>query len=168
MIILLLILGLAVFFDLRSRRIPNVLVAAGLPAGFILAAVANGLDGLLGSLAGAGIGIGVFLPFFVFRLIGAGDVKLFGVVGAFVGQAHIFQVLLYSLIAGGVVGVGALLLSGNTGRALHNFRVFFVSVVLRMQHEVMPLSELAAQSAVRIPYALAIAAGVLVWLGLNP
>jgi prepilin peptidase CpaA len=96
------VIGLAAFFDMEWRRIPNWLILFGL-------SVALGISGLRGmneiyqSLFGIGIGIGILFIPFALRWIGAGDVKFLGVMGAFVGPYLLPRVLWYSiLITGGM------------------------------------------------------------------
>lgn len=82
------------------RRIPNWLILLSL-------IVALGLNGLRGmtefyqSLIGIGVGIGILFIPFAFRWIGAGDVKLLGVMGAFVGPYLLPRVLWYSILVTG-------------------------------------------------------------------
>src|SRR5213594_4005417 len=68
--------------DARTRRIPNALVAAGASAGLILNSWTGGGEGLTRSLLGLVAGFCVYLPFFLLRGMGGGDVKLMGALGA--------------------------------------------------------------------------------------
>lgn len=167
-LILLCVLAVAVVYDLRERRIPNWLILAGLPAGIITSWFGGGVEATLSAVAAAGAGMAIFIPFFAARLIGAGDVKLIGVVGAFVGLHGIFPILLYTMMAGGILGLIAVVASRTTEKFFGNLKLFFVASVMRVQNDVIPLSTLANASAVRIPYAVAIAAGVIIWkLGIS-
>src|SRR5262245_7652783 len=79
-------LAIAVWSDVKSRRIPNKLVLAGtivafalqtvLPAGAGLLNPQGGSLGFLSALAGFGVGFAVLLPVYLMRAMGAGDVKL--------------------------------------------------------------------------------------------
>lgn len=164
MALLLFLLACAVICDIRARRIPNGLIAIGFPAGVICSYWSLGPNAALSALAAAAVAMLFFMPAFAVRLIGAGDVKLMGMVGTFVGWSGIFPVLLYTLMAGGLLGLAAVLASGSARRLLNNLKVLLVATVLRVQGDVLPLSELASQSAVRIPYAVAISAGVVIWM----
>ena len=90
------------------RRIPNWLILFGL-------SVALGLNGLRGmnevyqSLLGIGVGIGVLFIPFAFRWIGAGDVKLLGVMGAFVGPYLLPRVLWYAAMVTGLMALLSLI-----------------------------------------------------------
>ena len=85
---LLLLVPMAVFimyYDLRYRRIPNILVAGLLIGGLTINISFGGVSGGLASIEGLGL---AFLPMFLIHLfgaMGAGDVKLFGAVCAVVG-----------------------------------------------------------------------------------
>lgn len=98
------VIGLAAFFDMEWRRIPNWLILIGL-------SMALGLNGLRGitelnlSLLGVGVGIGILFIPFAFRWIGAGDVKLLGVMGAFVGPYLVPRVLWYSILIMGAMAI---------------------------------------------------------------
>lgn len=74
-------------YDFRQRRVPNWLVLAG--AFLALAALAWGAGPLgrdwTAALLGAGVGFGFLLPFYAFRLMGAGDVKFAGALGLWLG-----------------------------------------------------------------------------------
>lgn len=164
MVFLLLILGVAVYFDLRERRIPNFLIVVGLPAGLIHSATQHGFDGLTASLWGLLVAGGVLFPFFAVRMVGAGDVKLMAVVGAFVGLDDVWRVVLYVFLAGGIIGVIGVLAAGTTRQFFWNLKLWFHSLVFRGRGNVMAVSDIAAQSASRIPYALAIGAGTATWM----
>lgn len=75
----------AVYFDLRTFKIPNILCLGGIIFGLLYRLI-------LLDYRGVGIGVlGVVLPvvicflLFAFRIIGAGDIKLMSAIGAFVG-----------------------------------------------------------------------------------
>lgn len=164
LVILLTILGLAVLFDLRERRIPNVLIVLGLVAGVVGSFMTEGTPGFLDSLGGMVLGMALFLPFFIPRLVGAGDVKLFGVVGGFVGLGAVLPVFFFTLILGGVLGILAVSLSHRWTTFFGNLKVFLISIQYGVKGAEMALSDVATQSAVRIPYAVAIAMGSIVWI----
>jgi len=75
----------AVWSDTRAHRIPNWLVITLLSAGLIVQTSVNGTPGILSWLGGAAVGTAAFLPFYMGRGMGAGDVKLMGAVGSTLG-----------------------------------------------------------------------------------
>ncbi len=162
--LVLLILLLATVFDLRERRIPNALIVCSLAAALACAMLTGDLSALLTALAGAGIGLLVLLPFFVLHLVGAGDVKLMGVVGAFLGAPALLPITIYTFIAGGLLAVAAILQARTGQQTLHSLRLMLFATAARVRGIDIRLSEIGLASTTRVPYALAITAGVVVWL----
>lgn len=115
-------LAVASYTDTRWRRIPNWITYSALGWGILLNLVASltyvvmsdsaatvsrilGAIGLEASLCGAAACFSVVLVMYVFRVAGAGDVKLAAVVGSQLGLQLGLQVLLYTYIwAGMLVG----------------------------------------------------------------
>lgn len=100
-LILALVLVAATASDLRSRRIPNLLTYPAMLLGLALGATTHGMPGLLSALAGLGLGLGLMLVPFLFGVMGAGDVKLMAVVGAFLGAGGVLWAFLFTSLAGG-------------------------------------------------------------------
>jgi prepilin peptidase CpaA len=97
--------GVGAAIDLRTRRIPNVVTFGGATAAFAYFVYTSGLTGLGLSAAGWATGIGLFLPIFLLGGMGAGDVKLLGAVGAWLGPNGALLCALYSILAGGVLAL---------------------------------------------------------------
>ena len=72
-------------WDLRTRRIPNWLMLAGLIAGFVLNGLLFGVQGLETAALGMLIGFGIYLVLYLLHAMGAGDVKFMAAVGSLVG-----------------------------------------------------------------------------------
>jgi prepilin peptidase CpaA len=108
------VLAVATFTDLRSRRIPNWLVFPFLLAGILVSpwrhdwpGVRQGFwHGLGQSFGGFGIGLLVCGIFFWMGGMGAGDVKLFAAIGAWIGPAQLFVAMVITGLAGGVMVLG--------------------------------------------------------------
>ena len=75
------LLGVAVWSDVREHRISNWLVLAVLGSGFVIQILGNGAMGIVYALGGVAVGLAFFLPFYIGRGMGAGDVKLMGAAG---------------------------------------------------------------------------------------
>lgn len=156
-----LFLLLAVGHDFRHRRIPNSLVAAGMLAAMACAGAADGI-GLRLALAGMALGLLSLLPLYALGGLGAGDVKLMAMVGAFIGPQGMPLALLATLLAGGALTLTVTLCQGTTRQMLHNVRDMLCSAWWRLACREMPRIDPVPASAGRMPYALAIASGV--WL----
>lgn len=151
---------IACITDLRARRIPNVLTFGAAAAGLCCQVWTLGLSGVLHGAGGWLLGVAIFLPLFLLRSMGGGDVKLMGALGAWLGARDVFWVALYAALAGGVMAVVVALwhrrlrLSvGNVGMLLWYWRSVGVK----------PLPELTleASQGPRLAYAFPILAGVV-------
>jgi prepilin signal peptidase PulO-like enzyme (type II secretory pathway) len=104
--------------DLEHHRVLNVMT---LPAA--LAALAfsllPGAPTPLDALLGGAVGLGLFLVIFVIGRgkLGAGDVKLAGVIGLMTGYPYVTIALLAGVVLGGVVALGLLALRCATRKS---------------------------------------------------
>lgn len=163
----------ALVTDVRQQRISNILIVFALGAGVLvnvlgpeafkrsagLFTYAPGALGLKGALLGALAGLAIFLPLYVLGAMGAGDVKLMAGIGSFVGPATLVNLALFVLIMGGVLAVGRMLWKGNSRKVLGNVG----TVLLPPFATGVPRFNPATQSADRMPYVLAIVAGLLAY-----
>lgn len=171
-----LLLAVAVWRDIQSHRIPNRLVLSGLLLGLtcngllpLLAQAPIAQVGTLGwtdSLLGALAGLAVLLPMYLLRALGAGDVKLLAMVGAFIGPQAVLGAALGTLVAGGVLALAAALRWRVVGLMLGNVKTMVQSGVVQLGAGEAPRMVQPGASAGQLPYAIAIAAGTvgyLVW-----
>jgi prepilin peptidase CpaA len=158
-IIMGLMLLVAVVFDQRERRIPNVLILVALILGTGWNTFAGSLDGLLFSIKGLLAGIALLFIPFAMGGMGAGDVKLLGVVGAFKGALFAFHTFIFMALWGGLIAVILLIAKGELGKTLHRLWAGFLLALFKVQK--MKYSVEASNSGVYFPYALAIALGAV-------
>ncbi|MBJ9592481.1 prepilin peptidase [Burkholderia seminalis] len=86
--------------DIRHRRIPNSLVIGGFVAAFVLSGHNPFGISVNQALVGVLIGLISLFPFFVLRVMGAADVKVFAVLGAWCGaHALLWLWIVASLLA---------------------------------------------------------------------
>lgn len=163
----------ALVFDLRQRRIPNVVVLLALASGLLinligpqtwqsgaaLLTVYPSALGAKGALLGALTGLAVFLPFYLLRAMGAGDVKLMAGIGSFVGPTTAINVALFILVTGGVLAVVRMVWVRKTQLVLFNV----VTALGQWVPGSVARFDAATQSADRMPYALAMAGGLLAY-----
>lgn len=171
--LLICLLGIAVFTDLSARRIPNVLVMFGVAAALVtqlLPVTAHpfgsvSATGVLASVfGGAGIGFVIMFPPYLLRGMGAGDVKLMMMVGAFLGPSQTAGAALLSLLAGGVLAIAMALWHGSCWQVTSNLRYMLTVAAHRLAGGAAPAFEPLQQTAGRMPYAVAIAAGTILQL----
>jgi len=155
----------ACWFDVRARRIPNWLTFPAAALGFIAATVAHGSHGAVSSAAGLLVGVAIFFPLFFLKGLGAGDVKLMGALGAWLGTSKIFGVAFYTSLAGGILAL-ALIVRHRYGRQAA--RNLWLLLTHWRVAGMKPLDELTLETSAgpKLPYALPIAAGVTLafWL----
>jgi prepilin peptidase CpaA len=106
------VVAVATFTDLRSRRIPNWLVLPFLPLGVAVSGWLGGWHGVVQSLEGLGLGILVFGVLFWMGGMGAGDVKLCAAIGAWIGPGQLMIALVLTGLAGGVMVLGWAIYAG--------------------------------------------------------
>jgi prepilin peptidase CpaA len=145
--------------DLRSRRIPNWLTVPAFIVGVLANTALSGWVGLKTSLLGALVGLGLLLPFVLVRSLGAGDWKLAGALGAFVGPSSLVDLLLLSVFVAGVMAAALIIYKGRVRHTLRNIGHILVSLVtFRLPGHRVSLDN---PESLKVPYGLALAFSVL-------
>lgn len=167
----------AVVTDVRARRISNLLVLAGLAAALALQAVVVpgaglfsvpfGAIGLLSSLGGALLGLALLLPIYALGAMGAGDVKLMAMVGAFIGPQEIIGATLATLLAGGVLALAFSIKQRTLRRVLGNVKHMMFGGFLRLISGGGARIDAPATATGQLPYAIAIATGTLGYIAFS-
>lgn len=148
------LLVVACISDLRTRRIPNLLVLITALAGTVFAVLTKSWSaGLIQAGAGLGTGLAVWLPFYVLGMLGAGDVKLFAAASTFLGPRSAIEASLYTALYGGVLALAYMLARSGVASTL-------IRVSQGVRQPELLRNDPTSQRR-RMPYALAIAAGVL-------
>ena len=106
----------AVSEDVKAFKIPNRLIIAGYIAGVIMLVIRGFSGEHIGNyITGTLVGLSEMLIFYIIKAVGAGDVKLFAVLGLLLGKTLITQLLIVSLVTGGITGFVELCIK-KTGR----------------------------------------------------
>lgn len=161
--LLLVALALAVAaatIDVQQHRIPNRLTYPGIALGLVVRGVLFGWKGLVTGVAGCLLAGGIMFFFYAVRAMGAGDVKLMAALGSWIGPRHSVAVLLATAIFGGVLAIAYAVYRRRIGSTLKN-----VGSVLKFHAwaglQAHPDLNLDNPAALRMPYGLAIALGML-------
>lgn len=166
LVMLVLLLLAATVVDMRERRIPNWLIASGIACAIAFHGMSPQGDGIAFALSGLAVGMATLLPMYVLRVMGAGDVKLMGMTGAFLGTTGVLGALLASLAAGGILALAMAAGKRMLPQLLANLRGIAV------QYHISYLSRDSSRivhhtaSVGNMPYAIAITAGTLAQLTL--
>ncbi len=118
--------GWAGWLDWRTRKIPNWLTVPALLVGLVMSA-ALGRPGLKSSLEGTGICLAILLPFVLMRALGAGDWKLMGALGAFLGFYPVIVVLIGTILIAGLMSVVEVIRQRKVRETLRNLWMLFVA-----------------------------------------
>jgi prepilin peptidase CpaA len=152
----------ACWTDLRTRRIPNLLTFSAAALGLVFHAFFSG-HGPLTALAGWLTGVLLFSPLFLLRGMGAGDLKLLGAFGAWLGPLMAVRIGLWSALAGGVLAILVALLHGYAGQAIRNLRLLLTHWRIA---GITPLDSLTLDKGTgpRLAYAVPLMVGLMVAL----
>ena len=145
-----------IYYDVRYRRIPNVLVLGLLIGGFTINISFGGFGGALTSLEGFAL---AFVPMFLIHLfgaMGAGDVKLFGAVGSVIGVSMVPLTFVVVVMLGAALAVYTMLRSGTVFSTLHGVLRIFVGIMPGWE---MPRFAIPPDRKHTIPYGVAIMLG---------
>ena len=156
-------LVVGVVTDVRSRRIPNILVLWLLGLGAVGALMhwstaASPTDAVLGGLTG----LGLWLPFWLLGLLGAGDVKYFAAASVWVGPPLAWRAALLAALLGGVMSVAVLVYRRGVRQTLGE-------IALQARHASVILADANAGNSdakqrtfpYALPMAIALAVAVL-------
>lgn len=152
----------AAFYDLRYRRIPNWLNLSGLILGFGLNLFFFHLHGAV--IAGEGLlfAIAVYMPLYMLRGMGAGDVKLMAAVGAMVGPGNWVEILIGTALIGGVAGATYASIKGRFSETCCNVHFILKDLVqFRAPHKTNPELDFRNPASLRMPHGVMIAIGSL-------
>jgi prepilin peptidase CpaA len=151
----------ACLYDVSTSRIPNALTFTTAALGLLFHALSPTGAGWSHASLGLLAGLAVFFPMFALGAMGAGDVKLMAAVGAWIGALPILNVALYGSVAGGVLAVIVALRRSYLRQALTNVKML---LTYWWVEGIKPFPSLTLESkdTLRLPYALAIAAGLAV------
>ena len=150
----------AALLDWRSRRIPNWLTVPGLLIGVGTHSMLTGWHGTVFALEGAALALILLLPLVLLRALGAGDWKLMGAVGAFLGPMLFLFVLLGSVFASGIMAVVQVLRVGRVMETLRNMGILvkgFFAFGLKKN----PQISLDNPRLLKLPFGVAVAAATI-------
>jgi len=169
-LLLFVVVLICLYTDLTARKIYNPVVVAGMLGAVVLNIIRLGFfEGVLFASAGLLAGLALLIVPFICGVLGAGDVKMLGMIGAFTGPELAVQVLLASALAGGSYALVVLLIGKRPlWRLKKTLTGLFFFAVTRSPLYLKTLED-KKSTADAIPYGAALAAGVLTvyFLGLR-
>ncbi len=165
-ILLAAIATLAAVSDLRTRTIPNWVTVGGLAAAVLGQCILSGWAGGGRSAAlGFGVAMLVYLPLFLLRAMGGGDLKLMAALGAAAGAQNWFAIFLITSILGGPIALVTIVMSGRLGKTVRNIGAILSQLArFGAPHRANPELDVAHPESVGLPHGAVIALGVAAFL----
>jgi prepilin peptidase CpaA len=161
--LLIILLTLCAAYDARSNKIPNILTVPFAISAVALHTINNGLDGFLFSTAGMVIGIALLVIPYIMGGMGAGDVKLMGVVGGFLGAKATLGAFILIALAGGIYSLALIFIRRESFKGFFSEKLIILSNIA-MLRQYMPLKPKNSGQKPRLKYGVAIAFGTITHL----
>ncbi len=156
-LVIAIILLIAVITDIRVRRIPNWLNFSGMLSAIAFHGYVRGWEGVAFSVEGMLLGIGLLIVFYLAGGMGAGDVKLLGAVGAWLGPIGVFTAFLCIALVGGAYSVISLYRSGSGRDTILRYVSIFKHFLWTGRFSYVPPSQ--SEKIPDLHYGIAIALG---------
>ena len=152
--------------DLRWRRIPNWLTYPAAPIAVILHGIAAGKHAALISLAGLGLGLGILLPFVLLRMLGGGDWKLVGALGALFGPQRLILILFLTFLINALMALLLVIWKKRLGQTVRNIWQMLLSLFLF--RAMGPELNIDSTESAKVPFGIAAAIAVLIYVSSQP
>jgi len=148
------LLTLASVSDLRARRVPNALNLTVLGAGMLFQVVSPRLgDGWGSAFAGLAVGFAIWFPMYLFRLIGAGDVKLFAAAAVWIGPRGAVVAAVVTSVSGALLGAVWMV----RRRGVSSTMIALIQLIRAPAALQLP----SVERLETVPYAFAVSIGIL-------
>jgi prepilin peptidase CpaA len=144
------------WIDFRTHKIPNWLTVPALGAAVALRTALSGWAGAKAALEGTLLALILLLPLVLLRALGAGDWKLMGALGAFLGPWMFLFVLLGGILVSGLMAVVEMFRTRRVRETFQNILVLvhgFISFGLRANPEI----SLDNPQLLKLPFGVAVA-----------
>ncbi|MES2792614.1 MAG: A24 family peptidase [Planctomycetota bacterium] len=154
----------AAWIDGRELRVPNWQTLPMILAGLIFNTYTDGWAGLQFALYGTVVGLACLMPLYLVGGMGAGDVKLMGGIGAWLGASVTWNAFLVCTIVGAVMAVCMVAYRGtwrkhyaNCMMILHEFRT------IQNPNELSRIAAERKPTMFLLPYGIPICVGSLAY-----
>lgn len=164
-VVLAAVASIAATTDMRDRRIPNWLVGSTLLIGFVLNVFLYGIPGLKNAALGLGISLVVYVPLYVLRAMGAGDVKLMAAIGALTGPGHWLRIFFLTALLGGLAALVLIASRGSAGRAVRNLGLIAKNLASgHPPYHNAPELDVTSGAGLSLPHGAVIALGAFLYI----
>lgn len=153
-----LLVAAAFITDIKSMKIPNKLTIPAILCGITYHLIASGWSGALFVGKGLAAGFSILFVMYWIGAVGAGDVKLFGGIGAWTGMMFTIQTLLYSILFAGLIGIMILLWRRETLSRLREVVRGIAGFFLLKDVDIL---KNWSKEQIRFPFMLAVVPGII-------
>ncbi len=151
--------------DLRTRRIPNWLNLSGLILGFGLNTFFLQKAGFELAATGLGLALLIYVPLYLIRAMGAGDVKFMAAIAALIGPENWLSVFLTTAILGGIASLCLIATRNRLHVTLSNLSTITTELIHgRMPYQKDPSLDVHDRRALGLPHGTLIAISVCIFL----
>ncbi len=137
----------AVVTDIKSGKISNRLILIGLGISLVRKLLQEGGVGLLTGVIQISLPVIVLYLFFLIGALGAGDIKLFSLIGGFVNFKELITCIVVAFVLGAIGSVIKMLISGGFIRGISVGSVYLWNFLCgnhveykKTAHNVIPFS----------------------------
>lgn len=145
------ILIVAAFMDMRHYKIPNWCIAPGMAVGLFLS-WQQGMEVLLVVLIQTALIFAVFYPFYLMGGIGAGDVKLFMLLGCYLEQHKLMVCIGIAMMLAGAAAMVRIICSKECRKHVKEVLCYFYKILRTgAMTDDMPLKSRASTIRLAVP-----------------
>lgn len=105
--------AVAAIMDLRTGKVDNGWILFCIVVEISVSFLREGPAGVGKQIMGMLLPALIFAPLFLFHMIGAGDIKLFSVLGGIMGTEKILRCIIYAVGCGAGISIAILILNGD-------------------------------------------------------
>lgn len=131
--------GVAMLMDLRSGKADNGWILFSMAAGFCMLLLEKGPAAIPDFALGAVLPLFLLGGLFLFGMLGAGDIKLFCVLGSVMGMEAVLKCIFLSMFTGACISFAILKSEGNFCHRFHYFLGYVKETVTTQQ--ILPYSK---------------------------
>ncbi|GMQ57658.1 hypothetical protein AN1V17_20530 [Vallitalea sediminicola] len=154
------LLILSLYTDTKNYTIKNSVILLFAGAGLIVNCAQLGVTGLVNWLIGISLPILILFILFILRTLGAGDIKLIGVIGGLLGINFLAKSSLYILIAAAIMALIKMIVKRNLAIRFKHFFNFLHNIFINRQVGIYDeLNKEDKSHVIRLSYA--IGAGII-------
>lgn len=158
------VLIVAAWIDGKQLRVPNWLTFPMVFSGLAFNVLMSGWDGLGTAVLGTAVGLATLLPLYAVGGMGAGDVKLMGGIGAWLGPLVTWYAFCVSVIVGAVMAIVMVLWKRSWQKHYGQFLVIAAEwLTIKNPSELSRLAAERKSNMLLLPYGIPICVGSIAY-----